>query len=90
MLYLMEKDSKKTVLISKLGGQVYNYRIAVCQHHPAMLFECYSQHPENNLLIVRKTTSWSRKDSYLMWLLHLNEDFDDDLLQEAMSLLGFE
>jgi hypothetical protein len=26
-------------------------------------------------------------NQYLQFLLHLNEDFDDDLLQDAMSLL---
>jgi len=27
------------------------------------------------------------KDTYMTMLLHLNEDFDDDLLQDAMEML---
>ena len=28
-----------------------------------------------------------QKDAYMQLLLHLNDDFDDDLLMDAMSLL---
>ena len=42
-----------------------------------------------------KWVSWGRviftamaiKDVYMLFLLHLNEDFDDDLLCDAMSLI---
>lgn len=27
------------------------------------------------------------KDVYMQWLLHINEDFDDDLLQDTIDLL---
>ena len=27
------------------------------------------------------------KDIYMLWLLSLNEDFDDDLLQDAVEML---
>ena len=30
------------------------------------------------------------RDEYMMWLLYLNEDFDDDLLQDVMESLGYE
>ena len=30
----------------------------------------------------------SLKDSYLQMLIHLEEDFDDVLLQDAMEILG--
>ena len=32
----------------------------------------------------------SMKDAYMQMMLHLNEDFDDDLLMDSMNSLGFE
>ena len=29
------------------------------------------------------------RDEYMQMLLHLNEDFDDDILLDAMNILGF-
>ena len=90
MLFFMDKSTNKCVLTKKLGGQVYNYNMAICQHNPKILFEWYNQYNGSSLLLLRKTTSWTMKDEYLMSLIHLEDDFDDDLLQDAMNLLGFE
>jgi hypothetical protein len=38
-------------------------------------------------IIRSKVDCMSLKDTYMMMLLHINEDFDDDLLQDAMETL---
>jgi len=39
------------------------------------------------LIVKNKSIEVKSIDLYMWMLLHLNEDFDDDLLQEATSLL---
>ena len=38
-------------------------------------------------MLIRKITVISAKDQFMQMLLHLNEDFDDDLLLDALRLL---
>ena len=65
--------------------------LAPCQHHPDILvgWSCMSAKSGSEIIVTKKKIC-SIKDSYLMWLLHLNEDFDDDILQDSMELLGYE
>ena len=42
---------------------------------------------EENLRLRVFNTELTYRDAFLLMMLHLNEDFDDDLLQEAMELL---
>ena len=42
---------------------------------------------EENLRLRVFNTELTYRDAFLLMLLHLNEDFDDDLLQEAIELL---
>jgi hypothetical protein len=39
-------------------------------------------------MLVRVRRMMVKKEVYLQFLLHLNEDFDDDLLQDALELLS--
>ena len=43
---------------------------------------------ENKSVVnIRKIGMFSRKDLYMQMLLHAYEDFDDDILLDAMGLL---
>ena len=39
---------------------------------------------------IEKMNGMDRKDAHLQMLLHLNEDFDDDLLFDAIEMLSEE
>jgi hypothetical protein len=41
-------------------------------------------------ITVRQTQIWVFKDLMVHFLLHINEDFDDDLLKDATDLLEIE
>ena len=43
---------------------------------------------ECNLRLRIFNTGINFRDGFMLMLLHLNEDFDDDLLQDAMEMLG--
>ena len=38
-------------------------------------------------MLIRKLTVGFAEDQFMQMLLHLNEDFDDDLLQDTLKLL---
>ena len=44
---------------------------------------------KNQEVLVKKTKYISMQDEYMQMLLHLNEDFDDDFLLDAMNQLLF-
>jgi hypothetical protein len=53
---------------------------------PSLLVESIQVKKDETLAItLRKPIEL--QDAYMMFLLHLNEDFDDDLLLEAVDLL---
>ena len=41
----------------------------------------------DRIMILKTTDYWPIMAVYMMFLLHINEDFDDDLLQDAISML---
>ena len=41
----------------------------------------------NKLVKLRKTRPFLLKEVYMLFMLYLNEDFDDDLLLDAMDIL---
>jgi hypothetical protein len=61
----------------------------LCGHDSAILVEWF--HAEDSFkVVVRRTMpklNFEMKEEYLHILLHIYEDFDDDLLQEAIELL---
>ena len=62
----------------------------ICQYNPSIFVEwCNTKNQELNLR-VKTTYKFIVKDILLHFLLELNEDFDDDLLQDALQLLGFD
>ena len=42
------------------------------------------------ILNLTKTRIISIEDAYMQMMLHENEDYDDDILLDAMNVLGFE
>jgi hypothetical protein len=42
---------------------------------------------DEQALLVRAKGFFDLKCEYLHWLLHINEDFDDDLLFDAIKLI---
>ena len=40
------------------------------------------------LAIIRVVSSFTAKDNFMHFLLHINEDFDDDLLMDAIGILS--
>ena len=53
----------------------------VCDYDPSILIESIGQN------IVRKWRMFEVKEQYMQMILHLNEDFDDDLLLDVLNLL---
>ena len=64
--------------------------IHACQHNNSLLIEWLRPKSEKGDIIVKRTAFHNMRDEYLGWLLALNDNFDDDLLQDAMWLLGYE
>ena len=52
-----------------------------------MNVEKYLLEPQVKLIKIQVRSHFPLKDRYMLMLLHINEDFDDDLLQEAIELL---
>jgi len=42
---------------------------------------------ENSVCFIKEFKNYDLKDIYMQVLLHENEDFDDDLLMDAIELL---
>ena len=61
-----------------------------CTHNSSILLEWCNENHDNANIVVRTTKILEFKNEFLHFLLHLNEDFDDDLLQQAMQLLGYQ
>ena len=62
------------------------------KHHPKVCMYSYKwaySFPRlmNSELKFTVTTQANLKDIYMDMLLHINEDFDDDLLQDAIELI---
>ena len=75
----------------KFEKTIWSYKSQVCWYNPKLFIVWYQKGKEEEHTIVIKTTRPCYfKENYLQCLLHLNEDFDDDLLQDAMILLGFD
>ena len=50
-------------------------------------FYLEAQHDLDQMILHIKRSVFLLKERYMMFLLHLNEDFEDDLLQDAIELL---
>ena len=61
-------------------GEVYPF-------NPHVLVE-YVWDKETNKVGVRKVHPYRLKDIYMHYLEHLNDNFDDDLLSDALDLIG--
>jgi hypothetical protein len=57
---------------------------------PYLTIECVqdADNVENDCLLVLKTSLLPLKARYMQFLLHCNKNFDDDLLQDSLELLG--
>ena len=58
-----------------------------CDHSPSTLV-AISQDILKKTIKLRIIECFRIKDKYMHLLLHLNEDFDDDLLSDALNVLG--
>ena len=61
-----------------------------CSSQPAFLLWKKHIREFSAMLEVTKIESLRFKDAFMLMLLHLNEDFDDDLLYDCICLLGQE
>ena len=66
------------------------YSVNICQHDPSKMVEWYDKIEVDKSILVITAEECSLKENYIRFLLHLNEDFDDDLLQDSLEILGFE
>ena len=90
ILLFIDKVTNALISTKKFSEETWMHSMSVCQHNPKILLECYRSADSSFLNIRKYKTTLRLKDEYLMFLLHLNEDFDDDLLQDTINLLGFE
>jgi hypothetical protein len=100
--FLFEKESKGQALLSPVF-YVHNEReeiISVEQWRASSTVNFYipgfdtstvieAQHANGDVDSIEVTTKrlMTQKEMYLHFMLHINEDFDDDLLQDAVELL---
>ena len=76
--------------VEEIEAGAFQYHSKMVQYDPSAFLEWFNPNKEEFLLKVRVTKNINLKDGIFQFLLHLNEDFDDDLLQDSMELLGFE
>jgi hypothetical protein len=58
----------------------------VCDFDPSVLIEFYRS-KDSETVFVRRMRPLQMKDAYMQFLEHLSDNFDDDLLQDALDLL---
>ena len=68
---------------------MFRYNSQVVMHSPESFCEWWNPNHEDFSMKIQRTRLCDPKDLALHLLLHLNEDFDDDLLQDAMEILGY-
>ena len=89
ILIFADNDKHKLIQDYKTDESTFRHKIYICQHSPLILVEWFNPSSDNCTLAIRKTV-YCLKDHYLQWLLHLNDNFDDDLLLDCLKLLSLD
>ena len=89
MLAFANSKTNEVLQIVQIDKSCMYHHANTCQYDPSLLVEWWKQ---NNVeeVRVKKTRSISMRSMFMHFLLCLNQDFDDDLLQDALKLLGYE
>ena len=61
--------------------------VNTCQDYEYSVLREGKYYKEGNMLVVVTSRPMEVKDAYMMFMLHLNQDFDDDLLLDALRKL---
>ena len=78
---------KRSVKDSVKVDKKYFQWVNTCKYYEYALLREGKHNRESSILVVVTSLSMELKDAYMMFMLHLNQDFDDDLLLDALRKL---
>ena len=65
---------------------INTHHLHLYEHSPELMVDWYKKR-KSDIVYVNKLRVFEMKDIFMNMLLHMNEDFDDDLLLDAINVL---